>query len=162
MCEIREVKVAAASLIPLISELFEHGQNSRIAVSGDSMYPFLRHRIDCVECTKGSFDQLSRGDIVLIQRTNGGYILHRVYRKKKDCFFMVGDAQQWIEGPLYPEQLLAVVTVIWRKDKRIACSNMWWRLLSGLWLYLRPFRYFILKVYGKLAIAKIKAPSEFT
>jgi len=150
MCKIREVKTAAASLIPLISELFEYGQNSRIAVSGDSMYPFLRDRIDSVELTKGSFDQLSVGDIVLIQRTDGCYVLHRLYRKNKDCFFMVGDAQQWIEGPLYPEQLLAVVTVIWRKDKRIACSSMWWRLLSGLWLYLRPFRYSILKVYRRI------------
>ncbi len=148
MGEIRKVK--AASLFPLISELFEHGQNSRIAVSGGSMYPFLRDRIDSVEFAKGSFDQLARGDIVLIQRTDGCYVLHRTYKKKKDCFFMVGDAQQWIEGPLYPEQLLAVVTVIWRKDKRIACSNMWWRLLSGLWLYLRPFRYSILKVYRRI------------
>lgn len=148
MCEIRKVK--AASLFPLISELLEHGQNSRIAVSGGSMYPFLRDRIDSVEFTKGSFEQLTKGDIVLIQRANGCYVLHRVYSKKKECFFMVGDAQQCIEGPLYPEQLLAVVTAIWRKDKRIACSKMWWRLLSGLWLYLRPFRYSILRVYRKI------------
>lgn len=148
MCEIRKVK--AASLFPLISELFEYGKNSRISVSGGSMYPFLRDRIDSVELTKGRFEQLALGDIVLIQRTDGRYVLHRIYRKKKDCFFMVGDAQQWIEGPLYPEQLLAVVTAIWRKDKRIACSNMWWRLLSWLWLFLRPFRYSILKVYRKI------------
>lgn len=150
MCEIREVKAAAASLVPLISELFEHGQNSRVAVSGDSMYPFLRHRIDSVEYTKGSFEQLSVGDIVLIQRTDGRYILHRIYRKNENCFFMVGDAQQWIEGPLYPEQLIAVVTAIWRKEKRIACSNIWWRLLSRLWLYLRPYRNIILKVDRKI------------
>lgn len=148
MCEIKKVK--AASLFPLISELFEHGKNSRIAVSGGSMYPFLRDRIDSVEFTKGSFEQLTVGDIVLIQRTDGRYVMHRIYRKKKDCFFMVGDAQQWIEGPLYPEQLLAVVTAIWRKDKRIACSNMSWRFLSRLWLYLRPFRNIILKAYRKM------------
>lgn len=148
MCEIRKVK--AVSLFPLISELFEHGQSSRIAVSGGSMYPFLRNGIDSVEFTKVGFEQLALGDIVLIQRTDGCYVMHRICRKKKDCFFMVGDAQQWIEGPLYPEQLLAVVTAIWRKDKRIACSNMWWLLLSGLWLYLRPFRYSILKVYRKI------------
>lgn len=150
MREIREVKVNAATLIPLISELIEHGQNSRIAVSGNSMYPFLRHEIDSVELTKKSFEQLDVGDIVLIQRTDGRYILHRTYRKNKDCFFMVGDAQQWIEGPLFPEQLVGVVTAIWRKDKRILCSAKWWKFLSRLWLYLRPFRNFILKVFLKI------------
>lgn len=154
MCEMREVKAPAASLIPLISELLEQGRNSRIAVSGNSMYPFLRHRIDSVECTMGSFEQLSRGDIVLIQRSDGRYILHRIYRKKKDCFYIVGDAQQWIEGPLLPEQLLAVVPTVWRKDKRISCSSLWWRFLSRSWLLLRPFRYSILKVYRKVRNAK--------
>lgn len=145
MCEIKKIK--AASMFPLISEIIEHGQNTRISVSGDSMYPFLRDSIDSVELTKGNFEQLSRGDIVMIQRTNGYYVMHRVIRKNKDCFFIVGDAQQWIEGPLYLEQLVAVVSAIWRKDKRIPCSNRWWRLLSGFWIYLRPLRYFILKVH---------------
>lgn len=150
MCKIREVKAAAASIFPLITELFEHGKNSRIAVSGSSMYPFLRDRIDSVELTKGSFERLSVGDIVLIKRTDGSYVMHRIYKTKKDCFFMVGDAQQWIEGPLYPEQLIAVVTAVWRHEKRILCSNRWWRLLSGFWLNLLPFRHLIFYVYRKI------------
>lgn len=148
MCEIKKVK--AASIFPLISEIIEHGQNARITVSGNSMYPFLRDSIDSVELTKGSFEQLSRGDIVMIQRSDGYYVMHRIIRRDKACFFMVGDAQQWVEGPLYPKQLVAIVTAIWRKDKRISCSNRWWRLLSGIWLYLRPFRYFIMKVHRKI------------
>lgn len=150
MCEIREVK--AANLFPFVSEILENGQSSRIAVTGNSMYPFLRHMIDSVELKKASYEQLVRGDIILIQRTDGIYVLHRVYKKKKDCFFMVGDAQQWIEGPLYPEQLVAVVTAIWRRDKRIACDNPLWRLLSGLWLNLRPFRYRILYLYRRIIL----------
>lgn len=148
MCEIKKVK--AASIFELISEILEHGQNARISISGNSMYPFLRDSIDSVELTKGSFEQLSRGDIVMIQRSDSYYVMHRIIRRDKDCFFMVGDAQQWVEGPLYPEQLVAIVTAIWRKDKRIPCSNKWWRLLSWFWLYLRPFRYFILRVRRKL------------
>lgn len=148
MCEV--IKAKANSIFPLISEILENGQNTRITVSGSSMYPFLRDGIDSVEFTQGSFEQLSRGDIVLIQRTDGYYVMHRVIRKNTNCFYIVGDAQQWIEGPLYPEQLLAVVPSVWRKDKHISCSNISWRLLSGLWLYLRPFRYFILKVHRKI------------
>ncbi len=148
MLEIKKIK--AASIFPLISEILEHGQNTTVTVSGNSMYPFLRDGIDRVELTKGNFGQLSRGDIVLIQRTDGCYVMHRIIRKYKDCFFILGDAQQWIEGPLYLQQFVAVVTAIWRKDKRISCSNIWWRLFSGFWLYLRPFRYIIFKVYRKI------------
>lgn len=144
MSEVRRVK--AASIFPFISELFELGQSVKLPVSGDSMNPFLHDGIDSVELTKGSFEQISRGDIVMIQRTDGSYVMHRVIKKKADSIYMVGDAQQWIEGPLYREQLVAVVTAIWRQNKRISCSNKWWRFLSWLWLWLRPFRYFIFRV----------------
>lgn len=148
MSEVKKVK--AASIFPLISEIIQQGQNTRLTVSGDSMYPLLRDGIDSVELTKGSFEELSRGDIAMVQRTNGQYVMHRVIRKEMDCFYMVGDAQQWIEGPLYPNQLVAVVTALWRKDTRISCSNPILRLISKIWLFLRPYRYFILRVYRKL------------
>lgn len=144
------IKFKATNMFSLISEIIENGQNTKIPVSGDSMNPFLRDGIDSVEFSRGSFEQISWGDIVVIKRSNGSFIMHRIYRKEIDCFFIVGDAQQWIEGPLYPEQLVAVVPTIWRKDKCIPCSNRWWRLLSGLWLLLRPLRYSILRVQRKL------------
>lgn len=147
MCEIKRIQ--AAILFPLISEILDHGQNTKISVSGHSMYPFLRDGLDSVELTKAKFEQLGRGDIVMIRRPNSCYVMHRICKKKSDCFFMVGDAQQCIEGPLYPEQLIAKVTAIWRKEKRISCSNRWLKLLSELWLKLRPFRYICLKVYKK-------------
>lgn len=156
MSEVRKVK--AASIFPFISELFELGQSVRLPVSGDSMNPFLYDGIDSVELTKGSFEQISRGDIVMIQRADGCYVMHRVIKKEIDSIYMVGDAQQWIEGPLYPEQLVAVVTAIWHRNKRIPCSNQWWRFLAWLWLCLRPYRYFIFKVNKKIRkLLKLKS-----
>ncbi|KGK91408.1 peptidase S24 [Desulfosporosinus sp. HMP52] len=148
MSKMRSVKSSA--LFPLITEILDNGQSTKISVSGNSMYPFLRDGIDSVELSKGNYGQLSRGDIVMVQRSDGSFVMHRVIKKTPDCFFMVGDAQQWIEGPLYPNQLVAGVTAIWRHNKRISCANSWLRLLSGLWLFLRPFRYFILKVYRRV------------
>lgn len=148
ICEIKKVK--AANMFWLISEILERGQKTKLLVSGESMNPFLRDGIDSVEFTKGCFEQLSRGDIVVIKRSDGSYVMHRICRKEIDCFFMVADAQQWIEGPLYPDQLVAVVTAIWREDKCISCSIRWWRWLSELWLLLRPIRCLILRVDKKL------------
>ncbi|HWP97017.1 MAG TPA: S24/S26 family peptidase [Syntrophomonadaceae bacterium] len=155
-------KIKAVDLFPFISELIEGGKSARILVSGSSMTPFLRDQTDSVEFSKVSFTDIARGDIVLIQRVDGAYVMHRVYRKRRDCFYIIGDAQEWIEGPLNPDQLVALVTAIWRKDKRIPCSNLVWRLLCKLWLYLRPFRYFIFRVYGFLRrrIKRIKKSSK--
>ncbi|MGE5417243.1 MAG: S24/S26 family peptidase [Acidobacteriota bacterium] len=148
----REVtKVKAAELFPLISELIQQGQSARILVSGSSMYPFLRDGIDSVELVQGDFDDLSRGDIVMIRRLDGAYVMHRIIKKNKDSFFMVGDAQEWLEGPITREQLVAVVTAIWRKERKISCSGIGWKLLSEIWLILRPCRYFILRVFSKLS-----------
>jgi len=143
-------KVKADGLFPVVLDLLSQGQDVRLPVSGSSMVPFLRDAIDSVEFSQGSFDQIKRGDIVLIRRMNSYYVMHRVLKKKKDHFFMVGDAQQWIEGPLYPEQIIAVVPAIWRKDKRIPCSDLRLKTLVHIWLILRPCRYFIMKVYRKI------------
>ena len=143
-------KVKNASLFPLVSELLEQGQEVRLTIAGNSMYPFLRHGVDSVEFAKVDFAQINKGDIVLIKREDGSYVMHRVCRKEKDHFFMVGDAQQWIEGPLYPEQLIAVVIALWRRDRRILCSDFKIRLAAMLWLKLRPYRLRIIRVYSKL------------
>lgn len=140
------VKVKSKTIFPVIVDLLNSGQTARITVTGNSMNPFLKEGRDSVELSKTSFPEIRRGDIVLIQRTNGIYVLHRVYQKRKECFFMVGDAQQWIEGPLYPEQLVAKVASVRRKGREIRCTNIVWILLSWVWLRLRIFRYKIFKV----------------
>lgn len=147
MSEIKRIK--ADDIFPFISELLENGQGTRISVVGESMYPFLRDGLDSVKLTRGCCRLLSRGDIVMIRRADGDYVMHRIIEKKQDCFYIVGDAQRRIEGPIYPRQLVAVVTDVWRKDRHISCSSRWWRLSAGFWLYLRPYRRHILKV-GRL------------
>jgi len=109
------------------------------------MYPFLRDGLDCVELSACSFDTAKKGDIVLIQRKTGEYVLHRILCKKKSVFYIIGDAQQWIEGPLEKEQLIAVVSAIRRGKRTISCSNFIWKLLSFLWLGVIPIRYKLLK-----------------
>lgn len=144
MNEIKTVK--AANLFPIITDIIEVGQSVRISVSGSSMSPFLHDSVDSVEMSKGEFSSISRGDIVLIRRTGGAYVMHRVYKKEKDCFYMVGDAQQWIEGPLFPEQLVAVVPSVWRKERHISCSNPCWKFLSRFWLLVLPVRHHIFRM----------------
>jgi signal peptidase I len=139
------------NLLPLIEEILISGGRARLTVTGTSMYPFLRWGQDSVELSHTDFSGIYTGDIVVILRDNGQYIMHRVLKKKEASFYIIGDAQHDIEGPLYPHQLIAVVTAIWRKDRKIECTNFWWRLLSKLWLKLIPFRYFMIGTYRHLS-----------
>jgi signal peptidase I len=144
-------KIPAVDYFALVGELLDQHQSARITVTGSSMFPFLRNLKDSVELCLASYDSFRAGDIVLIKRVDGAYILHRVFRKEVNCFYILGDAQSCIEGPLMPQQLLAVVTAVWRGSKRISCSNPWWRILSWFWSLLLPFRGMIL---GSLKKAK--------
>ena len=145
MCGIKYIK--AGVMFPVIEEMLKEGRSVRITVTGSSMYPFLRENIDSIELSSSNFINIHRGDIVLILRDTGAYILHRILKKEKDRFYIVGDHQQWIEGPLRQDQLIAVAIAIWRKDKKIVCTNIWWKILSRAWLRLLPVRHVVLVLY---------------
>lgn len=127
-------------LVPLIEERLSLGQAVRLTVRGNSMHPFLRHEKDTVLLISSSGEKLKKGDIVFYKRLSGQYVLHRIIKAdKNNAFFMIGDAQYKIEGPIYIEQIFAKVTHVFRGNKKISCNNFLWRLLSFLWLLL-PFR----------------------
>ncbi len=156
MCEVKKIK--SCEIFPLIKEILSNGNKAWITVTGMSMYPFLREDKDCVELCASSINTITRGDIVLIKRVTGEYILHRVHHKQKECFYIIGDAQQWIEGPLKPEQLVAVVTAIKRNNHQFTCQNKLWKFLVRIWINLIPLRHLILK-FAKL-MQRIRRKNE--
>jgi Peptidase S24-like. len=153
----RDIKVVkAADLFEITKEIIDQGGSAWITVTGMSMYPFFRHERDRVELSKASFEDMKRGDIVLIKRTCGKYVLHRVLKKEKDCFYMIGDAQQWIEGPLKPEQLQAVVKKYERKKRIIDCNNPLLKICVSVWLFIIPIRPMAIKLITFLAYFRSK------
>lgn len=134
-------------LFPVIYELLKADKKVVITVTGSSMRPFLHENVDMVELSLADFDVIKRGDIVMAIGESGRYVLHRVIEKNKNCFYMVGDAHNSIEGPFYPEQFIAVVTSIWKGKNKICCTNFLWRLLSVLWLRALPLRGIVFKTY---------------
>lgn len=140
------IKVKAAELFGLVDEILGIGEKAWITVTGMSMYPFLREGRDSVELSSVTYDALKRGDIVLIRRETGQYVLHRLLKKDRDRFFIIGDAQQWVEGPLEPSQLLAYVTSIKRGKQIISCNNIILRCAVGIWLALIPYRNKVIRI----------------
>ncbi|QNU66612.1 S24/S26 family peptidase [Ruminiclostridium herbifermentans] len=152
MCEVKKIK--SAEMFPVIKEILDGGGRAWITVTGMSMYPFLREDEDSVELSSASIDTIKRGDIVLIKRVTGEYILHRVLRTEKDSFYIIGDAQQWVEGPLAPEQLVAVVTAVKRNKHQFTCQSKFWVLLVKIWINVIPLRHLFLKGIRFFAKAK--------
>lgn len=141
------IKGKSKEIFSLMDKSFDDGKNVWVVISGMSMYPFLREDIDRVELTRREFSHIKKGDIVLIQRTSGEFVLHRVLKKNKFDFYIIGDAQQWIEGPILKNQLKAVAINMNRNGKMISCNNFILKILIKFWLILRPIRYKLIRIF---------------
>ncbi len=148
---VKKIELAKMSkILPIIEFLFEQKSDVKLTVTGNSMYPFLKHTRDSVLLSDAKSLHISKGDVVLFKRDTGQCILHRVCRyKDEDNIYFVGDAQTGIEGPIAKSQLIALVTSVYRDGKEISCRSFWWRTLSFLWLLILPIRPFFIALYTK-------------
>lgn len=125
-------------LLPFLDELLKDGKTIQLTVTGNSMMPLLRNRRDSVFLV--SPDAVKTYDIVLFVRESGDAVLHRIVKRTKDGFMIVGDNQLALEGPVKPSQVLAVVSAFCRDGKVFSCRRWWCRLYGFLWGIARPIR----------------------
>jgi len=123
-----------------IEDVLRDGRTIQIKPEGYSMYPlFVPGRDEAV--IGPLYDRkLKRGDVVLYRRKNSILVLHRICKCDGEKFYMVGDNQKDTEGPLDRECIRGVLTGVVRKGKYFPVSDPVYRILSGVWLFLRPFR----------------------
>ena len=136
--------------VSVLKELVEQEKEVSLLIAGNSMSPFLVHQRDTI-CFRKPDKELRRGDMVFYQRENGQYIMHRIYKVCPEGYYMVGDAQVGIEGPLREEQIFAVVTKVKRKGKWIDPEDFWWRFFAQIWIRIVPIRRMVLKGYSVFA-----------
>lgn len=125
-------------IIPLIAEVLAAGQSVRIYPMGTSMRPMLRQGIDSVVLSPAP-EKLKKYDIPLYRRANGKYILHRVV-DAGNTYICRGDNQFRAEPGIQREQILAVVTAFYRKEKCISVHNPGYGLYCRLWVHSCGFR----------------------
>lgn len=139
--------VKMAQIVDLMGPLFANRQGVRLTVTGGSMYPFLRAGVDSVLLAGIGGQALKKGDIVLYKRDNGQHVLHRIVKKTKAGFFMAGDAQTMVEGPVDWQCILAVVTRVYRGSRSIPARQWGLLIAAGLWHTLRPFSCWMIGCY---------------
>ena len=123
-----------------IEELLLQGKTIQLKPIGFSMCPLIAPNRDEAVIAPIAGHKLKRGDVVLYRRVGSILVLHRIWKCKKNGYYMVGDNQCEIEGPLSGEQIKGIMVAVIRKGKHISVKNLWYRLGSGLWLWLRPIR----------------------
>ena len=148
---IQIVETQSSNEIPIseLISLLTPEQTLKIYPHGLSMHPFFVGDRDTIIIKKPSFP-LNRGDIALYSRSDNTLVIHRIhyYDSKNNTYFMLGDNQTWIEGPIDEFQILAVAVTIIRKGKSINChTNLFYIFLWKLWLRLRPIRPVFIKAW---------------
>lgn len=147
--------------LPLVLSLLKDETVIPIVPIGNSMFPFFYGGRDTL-FVKKAIHPLKRGDIALYRREDGTYVVHRVHHViRKDNlleYYMLGDHQTQIEGPLPSGSIHGVVSYYKRKNITIDCkANTIYKFLWQVWMFLRPIRPLCLKIWG--VIRRILIPN---
>ena len=85
--------------------------------------------------------KIKKGDILLFQRENRQYVLHRVV-DAGSTYTCIGDNQFVPEFGVEHIQVLAMVTAFYRGERRWTVSAPAYRFYCVFWHYSRPLRHF--------------------
>ncbi|MBQ9742056.1 MAG: S24/S26 family peptidase [Ruminococcus sp.] len=127
------------SYLSALCELIAQGQTVSTIVTGDSMVPFLGSNRDTIYLSPLTCDP-KKGDVVLFRRESGDFVLHRICRIRPEGYFLTGDRQTIIEGPVPKERILACATSARRKGRLISRRSPVWIFYRTVWLWLLPLR----------------------
>ena len=145
--------------VSMLRDLTREGKEVSMIISGNSMSPFLIHARDSI-CFKAVWREPHRGDMVFYERPSGQFVMHRILRKKPEGYYIIGDAQTAIEGPVQPEQIFAIITKVCRKGKWLGPGNFWWEFFEHVWLRMIPVRRILIRLYGSFYQIKRKQGRE--
>ena len=125
-------------LMPVILESLAVGNSVRLFPKGTSMLPMIRQGIDSVVLSPVP-DKLEKYDLPFYQRDNGQYVLHRIV-EAGETYTCIGDNQFVFERGVRHDQMIAIVTAFYRRNKKILVNHISYRLYCYFWHYSRVLR----------------------
>lgn len=142
--------IPAAEWVGVLLPLLRAGHQLKISPAGSSMRPFIAGGRDEVLLVSREGVKLKRGDVVLYAQEDGTHVLHRIHHVKNHQYYMLGDFQTRVEGPIKEQDVVALARGFVRKGRYITSHNWFYRTITGLWLTLRPLRPFLWRIYSRL------------
>lgn len=147
-------KIPNQILFRVVETVLKNGKQVKIRVAGRSMEPFLVEDRDIVILKPLTSDGLRRGDIVLF-KTGEFYCLHRIIRIRKERITLCGDGIYQSTEIIPKSNILGILhSVVRPSGKVIACNSLGWKIKSGIWMLLYPFRRYLLYIYRKWCMCK--------
>ncbi len=135
-------------------ELLQYGTVG-FRITGNSMNPLFSNQRDAVFLKKAVPEQIKKYDIILY-KSQGIYILHRVVSKKGALLIVRGD-NTYTNEYLDIKDVLAVVDVYVRRDKSHSVNEVGYRFYSRFWTFVYPLRKFVRRVKIKLTRKRKKS-----
>lgn len=148
-----ERKISPQIYLPCAEKILECGKELAIPVSGGSMRPFLVGGRDYVMLAECRGRKMRSGDVVLYRRADGKYILHRICRRKDREYYMAGDGQNVMEGPVFESQIQAVAVKFLRKGKWEEPGEFPDWFFRHIWIHIFPLREVVFRLMRILPVA---------
>lgn len=143
-----EKKYSMSELGPVIEEVIKFNGKIRLTVTGMSMYPLMRNRLDSVLLKK--VDCIKKYDILLYTREDNSYVLHRVVKINEKTVDIIGDGESQIEKDVPKERIIAVAQEIKRGKRIIKTNSFLYKMYCRVWTLLIPVRVKMLNRYIKI------------
>ena len=89
---------------------------------GTSMYPLIKEGIDTVKIVP-KVGRCKKYDVVLFQRKNGQYILHRIIKVRRHSYDIRGDNVYHVERHITDDMIIGVVDTIYKGEKPISVTS---------------------------------------
>ncbi len=132
-----------ADVIEAIDEVLASGGEFHLYPKGKSMLPLLKQERDSVILKRSIDVPAKKHDIAFYRRNDGHFVLHRVMRIEDDgTYTMCGDNQTALEKGIQGEQIIAYVSTIYRKGKKVETENTLY-LKYVFWWTKMPLRKFV-------------------
>ena len=126
------------------SKMIEETGHIVYTTRGVSMRPLIRQGRDVVIIEKYT-EQPQKYDVVLFQRMNGQYVLHRILKVYEGRYWIIGD--NCIVGEMVKrDQILGKMTSIKRNKHLIKETDRGYRIFSRFWYWIFPLRYCVRRV----------------
>ena len=114
--------------------------------SGVSMMPLLRQNRDVLIISRNPSTCYRVFDIVLFIREDGTYVLHRILKRKRGIYWVVGD--NCYKGEYIREdQVIGSLTQVIRNGKAIRFDSLRYKLYLYLWCAPYQTRFILLDIY---------------
>ena len=129
-----------------VKELVKEGKEVKVIAKGNSMLPFIRTG-DVVKLGKAY--RLKTGMVVLVEASEGLYIMHRIVKLNENDMVLYGDGNLGNKEVVPYSSVVAVVKSVYRGKKQIFYGSLSWKLRSFLWPKNKFLRKYSLKIYRK-------------